>query len=194
MREVRLILNAGEVSLGTWIRKQTSVLEAQGEQSSCAFLRPRPADPGSASRWQERCSTYLQEDKQASSRPAGPHCCGSPAAPSISLPREPSPYSSFLPGSPCCWSSSRCQVLRTLEPSEPPQGLALNLGGGVRASPDVLLLRPPPTSPWELNHLEGISVGGTRGQPLGRSKQFLVEPAQRCHFSFLRPVTADEWD
>lgn len=36
--------NAGEVLLGAWIRRQTSVLPlgAQGEQSVCASLRPRP--------------------------------------------------------------------------------------------------------------------------------------------------------
>lgn len=32
-------------------------------------LGPGPQTPAQASRWQERCSTYLQEDKQASSRP-----------------------------------------------------------------------------------------------------------------------------
>lgn len=42
------------------------------------------------------------------------------------------------------------------------------------------ILRPPPTTPRELNHLEGILVGGGRGRPLRRRRgRFQVEPGPR---------------
>lgn len=101
-----------------------------------------------------------------------------PCCPFLSLPREPSPYSSFLLRSPRCRSHYWYQVGK---PLKPPESLALNLGEGVQA-----LGRSPPTSNFSPGaEPSGRDLGGGwEWTAPGKKEGFLVEPGPEVSLFF----------
>lgn len=154
------------------------------------LLRPRPQSRGGLPRGRSNVAlnsrpvNKLPPGQQTSSlrasrAPPCPVCCGSPAASSLFLPREPSLLSLFLgPPGVCATAGARSRSTRF----------------GRRVSGLRDFSNRPPLS---LNLLERISVGGgVGGDGPGEGGGDDSRPHQvpRCHFSSLWPVTADKWD
>lgn len=115
-------------------------------------------------------------------------CCGSPAAPSLFLPRGPSLLSSlsrgFIGVVSCC-QVEKCSGLGASGESD--------VGSGRRGSRLWVVLHPYP--PLSLYIWKGSwwGVGGEGPWEGGGGRSRPNQPP-RCHFSFLWPVTADKWD
>lgn len=130
-------------------------LGAQGKASACSWYRPKADDPGGLPRGRSSVALYCRPINKLPSNWQN----GSPAAPSLFLPREPRLLFSWgLPGVGAA-PGARSRGARVL----PRAGRWVWENGPWPQPPPY----PPCLSP---NHLEGILVGGGRGRPLGRRR------------------------